>query len=66
MTLPSPDCPGCGHPPLTYLLPLSLAFCTNEACGVLSWNPELTPAQLRATEPTAIDLRRLKGPDPTA
>lgn len=39
----SPDCPVCGHPP-AFLLG-NQAFCGNDDCTCLSWNPTITPAE---------------------
>jgi hypothetical protein len=38
-------CPGCGEPAAMALLP-GQAFCGNEACAVLAWNPNRTLAEL--------------------
>jgi hypothetical protein len=43
--LASPDCPVCGHPPAFVLVGAVQAFCANDACHVICWNPSLTPAE---------------------
>jgi hypothetical protein len=40
----SPDCPACGHPP-KFLVGTTQAFCGNDECNWLAWNPQLTPAE---------------------
>lgn len=42
-TLQSPDCPYCGYPPVILLY--EQAFCGNDDCKVILWNPRLTPAE---------------------
>lgn len=44
MTLRSPDCPVCGHPP-QILFGEAQAFCGNDDCNALMWNPSITPAE---------------------
>lgn len=61
MTLASPDCPLCGHPPLAVLAGNTQAFCRNPECIAMSWNPSLTAAQNRehvATLAGASDRER--------
>jgi hypothetical protein len=42
----------CGWPPLLGVTNI----CSNPDCDLLSWNPDQTPAQLRAATPDVIDL----------
>lgn len=45
MTLKSPDCPLCGHPPAFVLAGEVQAFCGNETCEAMCWNPSETAAE---------------------
>lgn len=47
--VPSPDCPRCGQPPQLQIGD-SQAFCGNEECDVLMWNPRETREVLEANE----------------
>jgi hypothetical protein len=40
-----PDCPLCGHPPGLVLVGDVQAFCGNDACRVMCWNPSRTRAE---------------------
>ena len=51
----TPNCPRCGCPPALQL-DKEQAFCGNEACDVLAWNPTKTPEELEA-HPHIIDAR---------
>lgn len=42
-----PDCPLCGHPPRFVLVGGVQAFCANDACEAMCWNPSLTAADNR-------------------
>ena len=46
--VPTPDCPLCGAPPMFAVGAMTQAFCGNEECRVLSWNPRRTKAQNEA------------------
>lgn len=64
----TPTCPGCDSPPLGGDLAQLIypAFCPNQACRVVSWNPEQTLAEL-AAEINYLDLSALSalmGPAP--
>ncbi len=43
--LACPDCPLCGDPPFMTLAGEVQAFCGNEACEVMCWNPSKTRAE---------------------
>lgn len=45
----SPVCPVCGHPPFLVLND-EQAFCGNDECRALMWNPSRTAAQNLAGE----------------
>lgn len=55
MTDPEPSCPGCGQPPKFQLG--DQAFCGNDGCHVLMWNPTMTLDQL------AADVQLIDPPD---
>lgn len=40
-----PDCPLCGHPPALVLAGEVQAFCGNDECTAICWNPSLTRAE---------------------
>lgn len=40
-----PTCPVCGAPPMPMSIQLGQAFCTNEDCNVLAWDPYSTKDQ---------------------
>ena len=42
MILVTPDCPFCGHPPAMVFGGGSQAFCGNEDCTLLKWDPSLS------------------------
>jgi len=42
MILATPDCPVCSHPPVMMFGGGTQAFCGNDDCGVLCWNPSLS------------------------
>jgi len=48
MSAPTPNCPYCGEPPVLLLDGGHQAFCGNEDCKVLTWNPTETVEQLEA------------------
>lgn len=52
---PCKNCPRCGSPPAMQFDPAQ-AFCGNEACDVLAWDPQKTLTQLEANV-NVIDLR---------
>jgi hypothetical protein len=53
------ECPGCGSPPMALSIPLDgQAFCPNEDCHVLMWNPNESLEQAFATV-TYVDLSDL-------
>lgn len=52
----SPTCPVCGEGPAMVLPAGTQAFCGNEACDVLMWDPTQSDAQVHGG--TEIDLRR--------
>ena len=37
----TPDCPLCSHPP-KFIVGITQAFCGNDACSLLCWDPTLT------------------------
>lgn len=43
MVVACPDCPICGHPP--HMMLTDQAFCSNDDCRALMWNPSITPAE---------------------
>lgn len=45
MNLLCPDCPLCGHPPLVVLAGSIQAFCGNDDCEALCWDPSKTRAE---------------------
>ncbi len=55
-----PDCPICGHPPFFVLHGCVQAFCGNEDCAVMCWNPSRTQAENLA------DVTEHEVPDPIA
>lgn len=42
--LACPACPVCGHPPAFVLAGAVQAFCTNDDCEIVLWNPSETQA----------------------
>ncbi len=42
-----PNCPLCGHPPAFVLVGNVQAFCGNDDCEAMCWNPSLTAAENR-------------------
>lgn len=46
----TPDCPMCGHPGAMLVGPMlhPMAFCENEDCPALTWDPTKSWAELRA------------------
>ena len=53
------ECPGCGGPAMAMPFPLDgQAFCENDDCHVLMWNPDLSPAENMA-EMSFVDLTGL-------
>lgn len=46
-TAKCPDCPLCGHPP-QLVVGSAQAFCGNDECRALLWDPTSTPAENRA------------------
>lgn len=53
---PTSRCPRCGFPPAMQLDP-EQAFCSNEACDVLAWNPAKTREELEG-DVTVIDASK--------
>jgi hypothetical protein len=50
-------CPECGEPPTLVLMPPdSGAFCANEACRILKWEPTQTHAEMEREGITEIEL----------
>lgn len=43
--LACPDCPLCGHPPAFILRGCVQAFCGNDDCKAMCWNPSCTQAE---------------------
>jgi len=41
--LACPDCPVCGHPP-AFVVGATQAFCDNDDCTALMWNPSKSRA----------------------
>ena len=56
-------CPGCGEPPVFLFGGGTQAWCGTDDCPILTWNPEMTLAELNA-DATAIDLHAGDGPEP--
>ncbi len=40
--LPCPRCPLCGELPMLAMIGFTQAFCGNDSCTLLCWNPSLT------------------------
>jgi hypothetical protein len=53
--LACPDCPVCGHPPAFVLDGGQQAFCGNDACVALMWNPSKSRAD-NVRDAGTIDL----------
>lgn len=48
----TPDCPRCGYPPaFTFFTPY---LCGNDECEVVSWDPTMTLAEIRASQPAVF------------
>lgn len=56
-------CPGCGERPVFLFGGGSQAWCGSDDCPILTWNPELSLAELNADAGT-IDLGGGDGPEP--
>lgn len=56
-----PVCPGCGQPPMQFAVPLvpEQAFCGNDQCHVIMWDPTKTLDELVADSQT-VNLDRLE------
>ena len=52
-----PLCPGCGWLPVMVLAGGRQAFCGNDDCTILTWDPSKTITELMA-DMQVIDLRR--------
>lgn len=60
----TPDCPRCGQPAASlsiFGVLVTPFFCGSEECDVVSWDPTLTLAEIRAATPDIIDLDDIKG-----
>jgi hypothetical protein len=56
-----PVCPLCGHDPAIVLAGAVQAFCGNDECRAMSWNPSETAAQNLHVDPErlpTVDRRR--------
>jgi hypothetical protein len=53
------NCPGCGEPP-RFLIAPNQAFCGNDSCRMLMWDPAKTVAEMIAEGINEIDLRGLQ------
>lgn len=63
MTLACPDCPLCGHPPAFVLVGGVQAFCRNDECGCVCWNPSLTQREnLADIGPVELEERHVDDP----
>ena len=62
MTDRCPDCPDCGHPPRLRVSDHQ-AFCGNDDCRCVMWNPTRTRAQNMA-DPVVVSLDWTDGGDP--
>lgn len=51
-----PDCPECGTP-AEFLVGDESAFCGNDDCRILTWDPTMTLAEMAAEGVHEIDLR---------
>ena len=56
-------CPGCGEDPVFLFGGGTQAWCGTDDCPILTWNPELSLAELNADAGT-IDLHAGDGPEP--
>lgn len=50
-------CPECGQPPRFVIAGGGQAFCGNDACRILMWDPAQTRAEMLAKGIREIDLR---------
>jgi hypothetical protein len=55
-------CPGCGELPVFLFGGGTQAWCGTDDCPILTWNPELSLAELNA-DAKAIDLHMGDGPE---
>jgi hypothetical protein len=51
------NCPECGEPPRMVLTGGEQAFCGNDGCRILMWDPTQTRAEMLAEGVHEIDLR---------
>jgi len=56
-----PWCPWCGEPPRFILPGQGDAFCGNESCGMLKWDPTKTYPQMLEAGISMVELERKNG-----